>query len=98
MAKTKLEMKKPTTNDYKRIVMAIQETLWPGGDADFEWSADTVQEIAAIMERCGFGPKEDKDSFTCKLCGEDVDWADRSEHALNCEGETTEEDSDDDNE
>jgi hypothetical protein len=56
--KTRLEIKKPTTNDYKRIVMAIQETLWPGGDADFEWSADTVAEIAAIMERCGCGPMD----------------------------------------
>ena len=43
-------------------------------------------EIDEHIATCNGEPKEDDDSFQCKLCGEDVDWADRSEHALNCEG------------
>jgi hypothetical protein len=45
-----------TKNDMARVILAIQETLWPGGDAENEWSSDEIDEVADILERNGFGP------------------------------------------
>jgi len=35
----------------------IQEALWRGGDADHEWSPDTLDEIAKVMHNAGLGPE-----------------------------------------
>jgi hypothetical protein len=47
-----------TKKDLTRVILAIQETLWPGGDSEAEWSSDELEQIADIMDRNGFGPKE----------------------------------------
>lgn len=47
-----------TKNDLARVILAIQETLWPGGDSEAEWSSDELEQISDILDRNGFGPKE----------------------------------------
>ncbi len=41
-----------------QILDLIREILWPGGDADHEWSSDEVAEIAELLEQNGLGPRE----------------------------------------
>jgi hypothetical protein len=32
-----------------RKLAQIREILWPGGDRDFQWSPDTIDEVARIV-------------------------------------------------
>jgi hypothetical protein len=34
----------------------IQNALWPGGDRDHDWSADTTDAIAEALTEVGLGP------------------------------------------
>ena len=34
----------------------LAEVLWPDGDADHEWSSDTIEEVAEILTEAGFCP------------------------------------------
>lgn len=36
----------------------IQEVLWPGGDADHEWSSDELDDISRLLHNANLGPKE----------------------------------------
>lgn len=47
-----------TRNDLARLVLALQETLWPVGDEDGQWSADTLDEIEAIFKRFNLTPNQ----------------------------------------
>jgi hypothetical protein len=35
----------------------IREQLWPGGDADHQWSPDTIALVADVMNRAGMGAR-----------------------------------------
>lgn len=35
----------------------IREVLWPGGDADHEWSSDELDDISRLMHNAGLGPE-----------------------------------------
>lgn len=55
-------VKLPNPHDRGQFVLAqtlkdIQEALWRGGDADHEWSPDTLDEIAKVMHDAGLGPE-----------------------------------------
>ncbi len=49
-------MSRKFLNDSK-IIDLIREILWPGGDADHEWTQDTIEEIALILTENGKGPE-----------------------------------------
>jgi hypothetical protein len=38
------------------VLRDIVEVMYPGGDVDAEWSPDTLDEIAGILDRAGLGP------------------------------------------
>ena len=40
------------------LVQRIQATLWPEGDPDALWNADTTQEVGTRLADAGFGPGE----------------------------------------
>ena len=40
----------------ENIVASIVDALWPDGNPDFEWSPDTLNEIADILTARGYGP------------------------------------------
>lgn len=44
-----------TKNSAAKAVREIQQILWPGGNADAEWSSDTIENVAMALERHGFG-------------------------------------------
>lgn len=48
-------------NDARRLVLAVQETLWPVND-DTPWSPDTMDEITAIFKRFGLGPVNEEEA------------------------------------
>jgi len=35
----------------------LAEALWPDGDAEHEWSADTIDEVAQVLTNAGFCPE-----------------------------------------
>ncbi len=42
-------------NDLKRLVLALQETLYPTDEPDRSWDSDTAQEVGDLLERFGLG-------------------------------------------
>ncbi len=47
--------------DLVELVRTFQETLWPKGDADQEWSSDTTAALAGAMNDAGLGPDDPDD-------------------------------------
>lgn len=43
---------------HERVLLEVRELLWPNGDADHEWSADTLDDIARTLDRAGFGRRK----------------------------------------
>ena len=39
------------------VLRQLQEILWPAGDADHEWSPDTIDEVARVLTDAGFRPE-----------------------------------------
>ena len=50
-------MSNPT--ETLRILMKIQEVLWPEGRSEEDWSPDTLDEISSILIDNGYGPQID---------------------------------------
>jgi hypothetical protein len=44
--------------DQARVLNQIVEAMYPGGDPNAEWSPDTLDEIAYILDRAGLVPQE----------------------------------------
>ncbi len=40
-----------------RALEVIREILWPLADPDEQWTAGTIEEVAEIIERAGYGPR-----------------------------------------
>ncbi|MFI5296539.1 MAG: hypothetical protein ACHREM_00455 [Polyangiales bacterium] len=40
------------------VVRAVQDALWPNGDLDHEWSADTLEEIHRALMRAGLNVRQ----------------------------------------
>lgn len=47
----------PTPSDYKVALNRIAQALWPDGDADHEWTSDTLAEVADVMRSLGMAPE-----------------------------------------
>ena len=47
-------------DDMVECLRTLQQTLWPGGDADHEWSPNTLDSVAGILNDAGLGPKVDE--------------------------------------
>jgi hypothetical protein len=45
-----------TRGGAMKAIREIQHILWPGGNADAEWSSDDIERVAMAVERHGFGP------------------------------------------
>lgn len=45
-------------DELAALVSDIREKLWPGGDVDHEWSADTLMQIAGLLTDAGLRPEE----------------------------------------
>lgn len=46
-------------DDLLEVVRCLQATLWPNGNPDFEWSPDTIDAVAGILNDAGLGPGEE---------------------------------------
>ncbi len=53
-------MKKENGLSDGKLLEAIREELWPGGDEEHEWTQDTIEEIALLMTVNGEGPGKGK--------------------------------------
>lgn len=49
-----------TKGDAMKAIREIQNILWPGGNADAEWSSETIDYVSMALERNGFGPKRSR--------------------------------------
>ena len=45
-----------STPGAEETLRELAEVLWPEGDADHEWSPDTIDEVARILTDVGFRP------------------------------------------
>jgi len=43
-------------DDLRDVCRQISNALWPEGDVDHEWSADTLDQIASILIANGLAP------------------------------------------
>ena len=43
-------------DDVIECLRTLQQTLWPDGDRDFEWDADTLDKVAGVLHDAGLGP------------------------------------------
>ena len=43
------------TGYHERVLLELRELLWPARDPDEEWSSDTIEEVACVLDRHGFG-------------------------------------------
>lgn len=48
-----------TYDDLVEVVRCVQETLWPDGNQDAEWSPDTIEAVAGILTDAGLRPGEE---------------------------------------
>ncbi|GIK53802.1 MAG: hypothetical protein BroJett014_27750 [Planctomycetota bacterium] len=44
--------------EHADAMASIADCLWPEGDADHSWSADTLDEVARICREAGYGPNK----------------------------------------
>ena len=44
----------------EKILERLRDILWPPGDPDRQWSADTICEIADELVVAGYGPKKNE--------------------------------------
>ena len=42
--------------EAEETLRKLAEVLWPDGDADHEWSSDTIDEVARVLTDAGFRP------------------------------------------
>ena len=48
-----------TLTDYhERVLLQIREILWPAADPDQPWEADTIEDVANVLDRNGFGRRK----------------------------------------
>lgn len=53
---TEGELPNPSETDRAyEAVQRIEELLYPNGDFDHQWGVDDLDEVASILEACGFG-------------------------------------------
>jgi hypothetical protein len=55
-------MRKPSDlsrDEIERIVRRITEILWPEGDPGAEWDAETIDEVALVLEGAELRPEEE---------------------------------------
>lgn len=45
-----------TTTPHKAL-RRLQEILWPLLDPDRAWSADTMHDVAEVLQHAGYGPR-----------------------------------------
>lgn len=45
-------------DDMVACLCTLQQTLWPNGNADEEWSSDTLESVANILNDAGLGPEK----------------------------------------
>jgi len=54
---------KPKLSEKLRIaegcIDSILEVMYPEGDLDHEWDAETIELVAEVLSNFGFGPEED---------------------------------------
>lgn len=43
--------------DLIDVVHRVQQALWPDGDAEHEWSPDTLEEISRALVEAGLSPE-----------------------------------------
>lgn len=43
-------------DDLRDVCRQIENILWPNGDVDAEWSADTLDQIASVLIENGLAP------------------------------------------
>jgi hypothetical protein len=46
-----------SNEDAVACLRAIQEKLWPDGDRDHEWDAETLDEVADVLTEAGLAPE-----------------------------------------
>lgn len=56
-------------NDLVEVVRSLQNTLWPDGDLDAEWSSDTLEAVAGILNDAGLAPQKEQ---KCRGCNNNV--------------------------
>ncbi len=73
-------MRKPadlTREELHAVIEGVLDTLYPNGDPDQEWSADTLHDVAVVLTSAGLVPENDKGKMLhCDHCGGEVPLAD----------------------
>jgi hypothetical protein len=69
-------MKKPanlTRDQLQVVVEGVLDALYPNADPDAEWSADTLDDVAAVLVTAGLVPKnEERPMVYCDHCSGNV--------------------------
>lgn len=52
----KLEPGDLNEEELLAIVDGVREVLWPRGDADHEWSAETIELVASVLDQYHLRP------------------------------------------
>jgi hypothetical protein len=47
--------------DLIDVVHRVQQALWPRGDAEYQWSPDTLDEISRALADAGLRPEPKQD-------------------------------------
>jgi hypothetical protein len=63
MSKQRETLERLGPGQLQELVAAVAECLWPGGDPDHEWSPDTPDEVAFVLDRHGLRPAKGQDEF-----------------------------------
>ena len=46
------------TGYHERLLLQISEILWPADDPDQQWEVDTIEHVANVLDRNGFGRRK----------------------------------------